>query len=366
MEYSFDTWTSLFLLASAQGGFLAIILIASQKQPKLILGTITLLFSITLIEYVFFWTGFRYTFPHLNRISDPFFFLFGPLFYFYIKSQKGNFDFILLRNWIHFIPFFLLVGISVPYYLLGTETKIELSIQGIQRAGIVKYFFISKPWLQLFSMIFYLGLSWRIKKNNSIQNSKRLRILLYLFWGFVLAYGAYYLMIYTIGYLKDYDYAISIAMTIFIYGVSYLGFKNELDLEKDTSVKKYKSSSLTEEEIKLISIEVYKKMESDKIYLQRSLSLETLAVTVNTTKHNLSQVLNYEIGKKFSDFINEYRIKEAEKLIMGKSDELSMSGIAYEAGFNNKTSFNTAFKKFTGLTPTQYLKEKAEESVKSD
>ncbi|MBO6523597.1 MAG: AraC family transcriptional regulator [Balneolaceae bacterium] len=365
MGYSFDTWTSLFLLASAQGVFLAVVLLASKNQAKIILGIISLLFSITLIEYVFFWTGYRYVFPHLNRISDPYFFLFGPLIYYYSRSQIESISIKSFRNWVHLLPFILLLMIVLPYYVLGSEEKIQLSITGFTRTGGLRYFFIAKPWLQALSMICYLVMSWRLISENKLMEKRALRFVLYLFAGFVIAYTSYYIMIFTAGYLREYDYAISIAMTVFIYTIGYLGYRNELEKEKKLASQKYQNSTLSSGEMKSISSDLLKKMNIEKLYLNRDLNLEKLAESVNTSKHNLSQVLNKEIGKKFSDFINEFRIEEAKNLILDKSEELSISGIAREAGFNNKTSFNTAFKKFTGVTPTRF-KESTKKSVKSD
>ncbi len=227
---------------------------------------------------------------------------------------------------------------------------------GFKTTGFLRYFFIAKPWLQAVSMICYLGWSWRFIVKNNLGSNKKLRMVLYLFSGFVIAFTSYYIMIYTAGYLRNYDYAISVAMTLFIYAIGYLGYKNEFDKEKKSVSKKYQNSALSIKEMKAISNSLIEKMDSEQLYLQRDLNLEKLAESVNTSKHNLSQVLNNEVGKKFSDFINEYRIKEAKNLILNRSEELSISGIAREAGFNNKTSFNTAFKKFTGLTPSQYLK----------
>ena len=365
MEYSFDTWTSLFLLASAQGLFLGIMLLSSKNHSKIILGIISLLFSITLVEYVFFWTGYRYVFPHLNRISDPYFFLFGPLIYYYSRSQIEPFSLKRSSNWIHLLPFVLLLIMILPYYLLGSEEKIKLSITGVTRTGVLQYFFIAKPWLQAFSMICYLVMSWRLISENKLSEKRTLRILFYLFAGFVISYTSYYIMIFTAGYLRNYDYAISLAMAAFIYAIGYLGYKNELEKEKKLSSKKYQNSTLTAGEMEDISRNLIEKMNNEKLYLNRDLNLERLAESVNTSKHNLSQVLNNKIGKKFSDFINEFRIEEAKSLILNKSQELSISGIASEAGFNNKTSFNTAFKKFTGVTPTRF-RESIKKPVKSD
>jgi ligand-binding sensor domain-containing protein/AraC-like DNA-binding protein len=96
----------------------------------------------------------------------------------------------------------------------------------------------------------------------------------------------------------------------------------------------------------------------EKIYKEENISLPSLADKLGTTPHILSRFLNQYVGKKFTDFINSYRVEEAKRIIeapdgWGKKN----SYIAEEAGFKNLTVFYHAFKKFTGKSPDQYKKE---------
>lgn len=98
-------------------------------------------------------------------------------------------------------------------------------------------------------------------------------------------------------------------------------------------------------------------METEKCFLDPDLGLPALAGKMNLSSHELSYVLNNGFGTTFFDFVNGYRVEEAKMLL--RSDQhrhLSMVGIAYEAGFNSKTTFNTTFKKVTGLSPTAFQK----------
>lgn len=100
-----------------------------------------------------------------------------------------------------------------------------------------------------------------------------------------------------------------------------------------------------------------KLMVDDKIYLEPSLTIHSLAGQLNTNNKYLSQLINNEFNKSFVVFVNEYRIEEAKRLLLDKdSRHLSIEGIGYEAGFQSKSTFNTAFKKFTGDTPSSFLK----------
>ena len=96
-------------------------------------------------------------------------------------------------------------------------------------------------------------------------------------------------------------------------------------------------------------------MESEKPYLDDKLTLQKLAEQINLSEKQLSLLINQHIGKHFFDFINEFRITDAKTLLKEKS-QLTVLEILYEVGFNSKSSFYTAFKKETNLTPTEYRK----------
>ena len=97
--------------------------------------------------------------------------------------------------------------------------------------------------------------------------------------------------------------------------------------------------------------------EHEKIFLDPNLRIETLAKKINTTPHIISRTVNEGLGKNFSELVSHYRIDEFKKRLNdAKYARYSIIGIAYDVGFNSKSSFNGAFKKQTGFTPSQYQK----------
>jgi len=105
-------------------------------------------------------------------------------------------------------------------------------------------------------------------------------------------------------------------------------------------------------------------MKSEKLYRNGDLRLDELAKKVDSNKHNVSMVINKHCNGNYFDFLNRYRVDFVIELMQNqKYDHYTIIEMAYEAGFNNKVSFNKAFKKFTGVTPTMYRKKLALEVV---
>ena len=95
-------------------------------------------------------------------------------------------------------------------------------------------------------------------------------------------------------------------------------------------------------------------MEKEKPYLIPSLTLEELSNKLSIESKYLSMVINKAYNKNFFNFINSYRIKEAQKLLIERNNEKNILEILYEVGFNNKSVFNDCCRRYTGLTPTEY------------
>ncbi len=94
---------------------------------------------------------------------------------------------------------------------------------------------------------------------------------------------------------------------------------------------------------------------ANRLYEDPELTLATLAVKLRIPPHDLSRIINMGQEKNFSDFINEFRVREiARKMQDPANDQLTLLGIAYESGFNSKTTFNRVFKEMTGKTPAEY------------
>jgi len=96
-------------------------------------------------------------------------------------------------------------------------------------------------------------------------------------------------------------------------------------------------------------------MTKNKPYLDPDLTLNGLADQVQISSRQLSTLINAELGKSFFDLINSYRIEDAKNILHDSKDsKLTVLEVMYEVGFNSKSSFNTAFKKYTGSTPSSF------------
>ncbi|WP_243636296.1 helix-turn-helix domain-containing protein [Flavobacterium aquariorum] len=105
-----------------------------------------------------------------------------------------------------------------------------------------------------------------------------------------------------------------------------------------------------------LQIELVKKyVLENEPFLEPSLTIQDLAKQVNIPVRDLSVLINHHMNQHFFDFINEYRIQKAMQILKSPSkSKLTVLEILYEVGFNSKSSFNTAFKKYTNQTPTEF------------
>ncbi|MCD4795326.1 MAG: helix-turn-helix domain-containing protein [Bacteroidales bacterium] len=98
-------------------------------------------------------------------------------------------------------------------------------------------------------------------------------------------------------------------------------------------------------------------MEEKKYFLNPKFTIEDCAKELHTNRKYISQVINESLEINFNNFVNEYRVKEVRKfLINPEYNNYSLNGIASMAGFHSRATFNSAFKKFTGLTPSYFKK----------
>ena len=99
-------------------------------------------------------------------------------------------------------------------------------------------------------------------------------------------------------------------------------------------------------------------MENERPYLNAKLSLRDVADYLGISTNHLSQVINENLKENFFDFVNGYRIAAVKRMMNDPTNShLTLLGMAYESGFNSKSSFNATFKKMTGSTPSQYQKQ---------
>jgi AraC-like DNA-binding protein len=119
--------------------------------------------------------------------------------------------------------------------------------------------------------------------------------------------------------------------------------------------KKYERSSLTKEEAGRDAERLHEYMITEKPYLDPDLRIEDVAKALKIKRHHLTQIISETYNKNFFTYINEFRISDALKMMSDvHNNEMTILRIAYDTGFNSKSSFNRIFKNITGKSPSEY------------
>ena len=180
----------------------------------------------------------------------------------------------------------------------------------------------------------------------------RIRALITLYSMYTLAFVAYFILVRMAFFQVEHDYIISWGMAVSVYVIGYLEYRQT---ELPGLLPKYSSSSLTPAAVNSIACKLEKHMEEQSAYRNNELRLNDLAEDLGVSPHHLSQVINERYDKTFTQVVNEYRIREAQDLLSSEQHRQTyIIEIAYQVGFNNKTTFNQAFKAHTGMSPTQW------------
>ncbi len=131
------------------------------------------------------------------------------------------------------------------------------------------------------------------------------------------------------------------------------------DILSNTDKNKYNDSPLTEEQKDRLFNELIEFIETENYYINTGITISELASKINSNRSYVSQVINEKRSVGFSFLINEYRVKEAIRLLLDPVyDGLSIEGIGRSVGFVSKSAFYTAFRKVAGQTPREYKKSK--------
>lgn len=317
--------------------------------------------------------------PHLPIVP----FLFGPIMFFYVTTMIGEKNKMLRTDWLHFAPFLLFVIISIIFIknpdfntsnVLQTDSFLSLRIFiGVSFAcSIVIYTII---------VLIYLKRYTHNLKNIFSFTSEKIT----LNWVKVLIIGFSILPIFTIFHgvghvvigepLFYENYGVLrhqfIGFTAFAFLYSYFGIKQPAlfgnqekseQVHKDNnpesnSISKYERSGLKEEDAQQYMKQLTDYLDLEKPYLNGTLTIQDIANELNISRHYLTQIINEKLEKNFYTFINEYRVDEFKRRLSDKANKhLTLVGIAYDSGFNSKSSFNIVFKNITGQTPSEYKK----------
>ncbi len=130
-----------------------------------------------------------------------------------------------------------------------------------------------------------------------------------------------------------------------------------ISINEEGQIADTKRKIVSDENLAVIKNQLNVLMIEEKPYLDSELNLIKLANLVAVTPHQLSYVINTGFQKNFFEFVNKYRVEKAKELLINnENNHLSILGIAFESGFNSKTSFNTTFKKMESQTPSEFKK----------
>ncbi|MEP2936839.1 MAG: AraC family transcriptional regulator [Gilvibacter sp.] len=362
-EASFDTWTSLFLVVAAFGIFLSALLFSNKhgrpSNYKVIL--ILLGFSLILIQYVFFWTGYNKVYTYIHFFDISWYLLFGPLFYSYVLSfYRANYK----LNFGHYLPAIISLPVLGYFFIKTQGFSVFETIHGID-----SYWFsiVKNPWIGIISLLIYTLLAYDLVKNHPdkghngfIAIRKRwTRLLSLLFAAFVVAYASYYILVQFSFFNPYWDYAISICMSFCIYGIGYMVYKEPSIFNGELLSNLFsKQASKTEQQFtSQTQTEFYNKLidhiNQNESYLDTNLRLAHLSESLGLSTHDLSKVINESGNTNFNTLINDFRLNKAQTLLR-ENKSITIKNVYYEVGFNSKSAFYKAFKKKFGCTPQEF------------
>lgn len=377
----------LYLVGVIITFFLAFILLSKSQKTN---ADKILFFWLVGIGTHLFWyylifSGKFIEYPSLLGISIPLPLIHGPFLYLYTAAVTNQ-----LKNWkinlLHFLPVIISFFSLFNFLQLPNETKILVFKN--EGRGYETLLFLTLIAIVCSGIIYVIWslLLLKIHKKN-ILNQFSYSEEINLVWLRYLIYGIGFIWIFIIYGNDELLYTIVVLFVIFIgyFGINQVGIftqkvplvdnniivvHNEIDKSFDDDIinedkpLKYGKSGLNQE----VAFEMYEllktRMTNEQLYVNSELTLLELAQTLDILPNNLSQVINTFEQKNFYDYINSKRIELFLKLVaIPENKKYTILSLAFESGFNSKSSFNKYFKKVTNKTPSEYLNSLKEKST---
>ncbi|MEM7655982.1 MAG: helix-turn-helix domain-containing protein [Bacteroidota bacterium] len=306
----------------------------------------------------------------LAEISDASLFLYGPLMWWYTLSYT-ELDFRLSFVYLgHGFPFMLAVAILERPILAGTaiDSADRVVLMVLKMLSVGLYLLMVLRSLQRYQR--------RLKQFFSATEKLQLDWLYFLT---LCSLGLWLLAVVSLGLFYGFGVNIpfhgglyaNIGSSLFIFVIGGYGFRQKqvfapievfrsVDIQDTTNqqeLPKYRNSGLKETEEAAAHTRLLAFMQETQPYLDQELTLFKLAEATHLSPNHLSQIINSREQVNFFDFVNRYRVEQVKGVMSSPQfQHLTLLGMAMEAGFKSKASFNRAFKKFTGQTPSEYRK----------
>lgn len=309
---------------------------------------------------------------NLGMFRNTFAFLQIPVFYLYIVSVcYSDFKF-KLKHVLHVLPFLVGNAVLLPrFYLVNMASKIDFLANRQDRIELQFTHILIHIQITVYLVAVFMLLKKAKKlylENNSGGNLNSYNWL----FQFTSVLTVLYLIVFFKNIFKFSDYpeiseVIKIGLlTMQLFIICWYLFKalnnpglfrnidSKLKLVSDIILeeKKVEPEILNEDLLKLKNY-----MNDEKPFLNPALTIQDISKDIAVPVRELSVLINHQLGQHFYDFVNTYRIENAMEILKDSSkSKVTVLEILYEVGFNSKSSFNTAFKKHTGDTPTNFRK----------
>jgi AraC-like DNA-binding protein len=361
------------------GGTLAFFfefLLLSKKSKTIydkILTFWMFILGLHLFLFYFHIKGIDLSYPHLLGIGIPLPLIHGPFLFLYTGFLTRYFTRWKPAYLLHFSP---VIGFYLYYFNFFISTgkeKIDFVEKSITNPDFLLRTFFFYALLSGFSYTFLTFLLFR-RHNRNIRNNlsnssekNNLHWLRNLLIGMLVIWMVVFLGYFVLATpLKD--PAIYFSVTLFVAFIGFFGLRQGnifmnlpenylIDGLNDDNQHRYLKSGLKDEQATVIKQKLSTLMDEQKIFLDENISLPQLAGMIDVHPNYLSQVINERFQKNFYDFINSYRVEEFKRIVsIEKNRNKTFFALALDCGFNSKASFNSSFKKITGITPSEFVK----------
>ena len=261
----------------------------------------------------------------------------GPAVWLYVKSLAKADDKVHRREWVHFFP--LLIGVSLSWLIPNDGSSWLFAL-------FYNFLIIHMFVYMLFSLV------WLRKEyvNSASKLFPNVWVWLHYFLGINLVFVCCYFLIseLVIPYI-----GMSLLFSAVVIALSVKAFRDLSLFQRP--FEKYRQSVLDDTGVREVMDRLKLLMDTEKPYLDPSLNMAQLSDHLGVSSREISQVINQVESLNYSQFISRYRVKEVQRLLReGKHQHLKIAAIAFKCGFNSISSFNSAFKKHTGITAQSY------------
>jgi AraC-like DNA-binding protein len=386
MEFNFNLYSTPLLFGFLQAWiYAALFWLRGWRSERLsdgLFGCLLVALGFEIWEYMLGFAGIEILWNELEFFPRNFTLLLPPLAWFYLRSQF-NADFRFRRSDIvHALPFLLYFVYHVAVFSMGPafvenwkqNVHYKYSIENVQALltfGVqILYFYWSYRLYQKYR-------SWSPSEFSDVEavSFKWFRNFLVAFIASGIIGWCMTLLDLSLNLDFWHDWWDELFNAGLIYYLCITGYAQaqprrmhfeplsnpELPTEETPILPlapSGKVEKLAEEELQNWKAQIERLMADERLYLEPELTLSDLARRLQTNASVLSAVINRAFGKNFNDFVNEYRVEEVKRLLEDPlAKHLSLLGIGLECGFNSKSTFNRAFRKVTGVAPSEWGKE---------